>query len=84
MSPDNKKNGGGDQSILIFPGGMPRSLDYLQQCLREGQSVIGASSLAHDVSREKYPAWCSLPFITDPNFDDALKHVISTFGIVGI
>ncbi len=28
--------------MLIFPAGMPRSLDYLEKCKREGQSVIGS------------------------------------------
>lgn len=70
--------------ILIFPGGMPRSLEYLQKCLGEGQAVIGASSLTHDVSRDKYPAWLFLPYITEPNFEDSLKQAIATFGIGGI
>ncbi|WP_155837514.1 class I SAM-dependent methyltransferase [Herminiimonas sp. CN] len=84
MNPPNKKNNSEAKSILIFPGGMPRSLEYLQKCLREGQSVIGASSLAHDVSREKYPGWLSLPFITQPEFDQALKRAISESNIGGI
>jgi cephalosporin hydroxylase len=70
--------------ILIFPGGMPRSIEYLQKCLREGQAVIGASSLVLDVSREKYPAWLSIPFITQPEFDGALKRAISESNIGGI
>ena len=74
----------GRKSILIFPGGMPRSLEYLQKCQREGQAVIGASSLVLDFSREKYPAWLSLPFVTKPEFDDALKHAISESNIGGI
>ena len=72
----NEENGSGAKPILIFPGGMPRSLEYLNRCLCEGQSVIGASSLALDASREKYPAWLFLPFITQPEFDEALKHAI--------
>jgi cephalosporin hydroxylase len=81
---NNEENGNDAKPILIFPGGMPRSLEYLQKCLCEGQSVIGASSLAHDFSREKYPVWLFLPYITQPEFDDALKQAISTFDIGGI
>ena len=58
---------------LIFPAGMPRSLDYLEKCKRDGTPVIGSSSLAYDVAKEKYPAWTSLPYITEPDFAAALK-----------
>jgi cephalosporin hydroxylase len=70
--------------VLIFPGGMARSLEYLQNCLRDRRPVIGASSLDYDVSREKYPLWLYLPYITQPEFDEALKEAISKFGIGGI
>lgn len=69
---------------LIFPAGMPRSLDYLEKCKREGQPVIGSSSLAYDVSKEKYPAWSYLPYITEPDFNDALKRTIAEHDIGGI
>ena len=69
---------------LIFPAGMPRSLDYLEKCKREGQPVIGSSSLAYDVSKEKYPAWSYLPYITEPDFNDALKQAITDHDIGGI
>lgn len=84
MNPHHPISGGSAKPVLIFPGGMPRSLEYLERSLRDGQAVIGASSLAHDVSREKYPAWLFLPFVTQPEFDEALKQAISSFGIVGI
>jgi len=69
---------------LIFPAGMPRSLDYLERCKREGQPVIGSSSLAYDISRDKYPAWSYLPYITEPEFNDALRDAISEHDIGGI
>ena len=72
------------KSILIFPAGMPRALEYLDRALGEGRYVIGASSLAHDPSRERYPAWLYLPFITDPEFNDALRQAIVDFNIGGI
>lgn len=62
--------------ILIFPAGMPRALDYLQKCQQLGRRVIGASSLGYDPSREKYPAWVHLPYVTDPAFDEAFKKAI--------
>ena len=79
-----EKNGSRGKPILIFPGGMPRSLEYLQNCLRDGLSVIGASSLDYDVSREQYPAWLYLPFVTHPEFDDALKQAILELDIGGV
>lgn len=80
----SEKHGSGSKPILIFPGGMPRSLEYLQNCLRDGLPVIGASSLDYDVSREKYPSWLFLPYITQPGFDEALKQAIVEFGIGGV
>jgi len=67
--------------VLIFPAGMPRALDYLQKCLREGRIVIGASSLRYDPSQEKYPAWVYLPYVTDPEFNRALKQALEKFDI---
>jgi hypothetical protein len=84
LNPRHHNKSSGEKTILIFPGGMPRSLEYLQKCLREGQAVIGASSLALDSSQEKYPAWVSLPFVTQPEFNHALKQAISESNVGGI
>ncbi|MDO8786809.1 MAG: class I SAM-dependent methyltransferase [Sulfuritalea sp.] len=81
---NRKESGNSAKPILIFPGGMPRSLEYLQKCLRDGQAVIGASSLEYDVSREKYPSWLYLPYVTQPEFINALKQVILKFDIGGV
>lgn len=81
---DSEKLENGIKSVLIFPGGMPRSLEYLQICLRDGLPVVGASSLDYDVSREKYPSWLFLPYIGKSEFDEALKQAVTTFGIGGI
>lgn len=70
-----------NKPVLIFPAGMPRALDFLQKCLQEKRDVIGASSLGYDASREKYPAWLHLPYVTDPSFDEALKLAVIKFGI---
>ncbi len=74
----------GAKPVLIFPGGMPRSLAYLERSLRDGQAVIGASSLAHDTAREKYPAWLRLPFVTEPGFNAALQKAVADFGVGAI
>ena len=70
--------------ILIFPAGMPRSIEYLEQCSRNGQAVLGSSSLAYDVAKSRYPAWAPLPFITAPEFDSALVSLIAEHQIAGI
>ena len=83
MGNDENKNNGA-KPILIFPAGMPRSLEYLEKCLQSGKAVIGASSLIQDQSRKKYPRWTHLPYVTQPDFEDALEHAISEFDIGGI
>jgi len=68
-------------TVLIFPAGMPRSLAYLERALSEGKSVVGSSSLGHDLAREHYPNWVHLPYLTDPNFDEELRQVIIDYDI---
>jgi len=67
--------------LLIFPAGMPRSVAHLKKCREEGRDVIGSSSLAYDPSRELYPAWATLPYVTDPQFDESLKRLVVEFDI---
>ena len=83
-SPRATGNGRGAKPVLIFPGGMPRSLDHLHKCLREGWPVIGASSLNYDVSSGQYPSWLHLPYINQPEFDHALRQAVQDFDIGGI
>jgi hypothetical protein len=71
-------------TILIFPGGMPKSLEFLQQCMADGKATLGASSLAHDPTRQQYAAWAYLPYVTDESFDAALQALISSQCIKGI
>lgn len=73
-----------NKPILIFPAGMPRSLDYLARCKRDGQAVIGSSSLAYDVSKPLYPEWAVLPYVNDPGFAQALQALIEERGVAGI
>lgn len=76
--------GGDFGPILVFPGGMPKSLEFVAQCRDEGRDVIGASSLAYDVAAKEYPRWLFLPFVTDPEFTEKLKAAIDHEGISGI
>jgi hypothetical protein len=76
---------GGDLGpILVFPGGMPRSLEFLAQCRAQGRDVIGASSLAYDVAIQEYPRWLFLPYVTDPGFTERLREVMEREGIASI
>ncbi|KAB8044476.1 class I SAM-dependent methyltransferase [Janthinobacterium aquaticum] len=70
--------------ILVFPGGMPKSLEFLQQCQADGKPVLGASSLAHDPTRQQYAAWAYLPYVTDASFDAALQALIDDQSVTGI
>lgn len=70
-----------NKKILIFPAGMPRSLEHLKKCVRDGREVIGSSSLAYDTAREQYPAWVHLPYVTDPEFDEALRQAVTELGV---
>lgn len=63
---------------------MPRSLEFLAQCRAQGRNVIGASSLAYDVSAKEYPRWRFLPFVTAPGFTEVLKGTIESESISGI
>ncbi len=70
--------------ILVFPGGMPRSLAYAEQACAEGRHLVGASSLGHDPARDNYDCWTHLPFVTAPDFEEALRAAITEFDIGGI
>lgn len=81
---NNEQSCATHKPILIFPSGMPGSLEFLQKCIREGQSVIGASSLDYDISKQQYSDWVSLPFVTTPEFSNALKQTIVKYNVGGI
>ena len=64
------------QRVLVFPGGMPRSLVEAEQLASKGHVVIGASSLEFDVARHHYEEWRYLPFITSAQFDEKLRELL--------
>ena len=65
-----------ERNILIFPGGMPQSLDFQRECLARKIKTVGASSLMFDVAKDQFDSWLYLPFITDPNFKAALQNAL--------
>jgi hypothetical protein len=67
-------------NILIFPAGMPKAVNYLEQN-KFNCNIIGASSILNDPFMEKYPQWTYLPYVVAPEFNDALKEVINKFEI---
>lgn len=70
--------------VLVFPGGMPRAIAFARQAQTDGWDVIGASSLPHDPARPHYPAWASLPFVTDDAFHGALAALVAAEGIAAV
>ena len=73
-----------NSSVLIFPGGMPRSLRYLDRAISEGNEVIGSSSLPNDPARCHYKNWIHLPYVTSSEFDNALNDAIAKYNITSI
>lgn len=69
---------------LIFPGGMPGSLTYLEQCRSSGRPVVGASSLSYDPNASQYGEWVRIPFLTDAGFDEALDALIADHRVTDI
>lgn len=73
-----------EEKVLIFPAGMPRSVEFQRRCEQAGTQTIGASSLLHDPSRQLYAEWSYLPYVVDPGFPSALTALIRDRSITGI
>jgi len=69
------------ESVPVFPAGMPAGLIFAHDAARLGRRVIGASSLAHDPERGHYPEWTSLPWVLDRTFAQELADRIEHFNI---
>ena len=69
---------------LIFPAGMPRAIAYLGECVQQRQSVIGASSLSNDSSREHYSEWEFLPYVNEVSFPASLASLLQRRAITEI
>lgn len=72
------------RNILCLPGGMPRSIEYIQSLNHETFDIVGASSEKYDVSQQNYPDWVYIPHISDAHFADALKQIIQQKKITDI
>jgi len=70
--------------VLVFPAGMPRALEYLARCRRQGVAVVGSSSLRFDPAREHYDRWLWLPYVNQPGFDGALGEALAGLGVGGV
>jgi hypothetical protein len=70
-------------NILVFPSGMPESLEFARNELSGENSIIGASSIQFNGSH-LYPIHESLPFVTQANFDALLAELIVKHAIDAI
>ena len=71
-------------TTLIFPAGMPRAIAFLGECVKQRQSVVGASSLSNDPSREQYAEWQFLPYVNDASFTASLVALLQRCAITKI
>jgi hypothetical protein len=62
--------------ILVFPGGMPKSLEFARRAEAEGHEVVGASSIPNDAGQVRYRDWAFLPMVTDDGFHAALAALL--------
>ena len=72
------------QSILIFPGGMPRSKHLARICREIGITATGASSLRVDPASAEYDRWIYLPNLGAPDFAGALASSVEEYGFHAI
>ncbi|WP_343559797.1 class I SAM-dependent methyltransferase [Kiloniella sp. b19] len=69
--------------ILVFPGGLSESLEFLRYHVTP-QSLIGASSIANDPVMERYADWSFIPDMHDRQFEKVLGELIREKSVVGI
>ncbi|MBK1703363.1 class I SAM-dependent methyltransferase [Halochromatium glycolicum] len=67
-------------TTLVFPSSTPAGRDYIRDALRRGETVLAASSLAHDAIAAEAD-WHRLPSIHDDGFDAALDALIAARSI---
>jgi cephalosporin hydroxylase len=63
---------------------MPDAISFLNNCISQQRSVVGASSLANDPSREQYPVWEYLPYVNDPVFQKALSSILEKHAVTEV
>jgi cephalosporin hydroxylase len=69
------------KTVLIFPSGMAKSLEKLEQLQSQGVRIIGASSVPSELARSRYPHWEYLPYISEPDFNQHLVALIAQYEI---
>ena len=65
-----------NETILVFLGGMERSLRFARRSETALKRLIGASSVRFDPASDSYGDWAYLPDIMDPGFADALRDTV--------
>ena len=67
--------------LLIFPLDMDDADTFLRVAGSLGMEVVGASSAMADAAGKAVDSFIRLPFVTDPEFDEALRVAIEEHGI---
>ncbi|HNC51505.1 MAG TPA: class I SAM-dependent methyltransferase [Accumulibacter sp.] len=70
--------------LLIFPLDMDDADTFLRVAGSLGMEIVGASSAMADAAGKAVDAFLRLPFVTDPEFDEALRVAIEQHGIARI
>ncbi|WP_420430176.1 class I SAM-dependent methyltransferase [Kordiimonas sp.] len=61
-----------EKTILVFPFGPPASIEFAKACQSQGHTVIGASSLTLEPTKELASGWLRLPFFNAHDFTERL------------
>lgn len=64
-------------SILVFPAGLPRALDFITT----HPDAVGVSSVENDPARVHYKHWADVPYITEPDFPEKIAECITEHGV---
>lgn len=64
------------QHVLVFPAGLPESLQFRAEAAARGDVVIGASSRRFDPAAADYASWEWLPYVHEDGFAPALSELL--------
>jgi SAM-dependent methyltransferase len=67
--------------LLIFPAGYGDGPAVRAHAVALGVSILGASSRSDDPAQTDYADWVSLPHVSDPGFEPALRAAIAAHGV---
>ncbi len=68
------------ETVLVFPCGLPESVDYAEKARSAGKRVVGASSLRFDPAAVHYDDWHFLPYVHEAGFREQLMRTLETTG----